>query len=858
MRILLPLLLLGVTASAQTVSEQQAAERALSFLNQGPLKARGQSVTNDDLVLSHKAEREGETYYYIFNQPQSEAFVIVAGDERATQILGYGDHGCIDFEQAPANFRWWLSQYEDQIHQAIRQGLPPASIRQAAPRYNDKYYYSISDLIQTQWGQNKPYCNVVNAQGEGNEYVTGCVATAMAQIMKSHAYPTQGKGQHQYTTKQTKDVFSADFASTTYDWANMLNVYRSGEYNDVEADAVATLMYHAGVAVDMDYDTNANGGSAAYSQDIPHAMIDYFGYDKSALYLSRAYYTDEEWFDLVWTEIAHRRPVFYGGDDANDAGGHQFICHGYDATTDKFAFNWGWNGRFDGKYALNGVDALAVDISETQHVSFTKNQDIVAYVMPDQGNDYQLSIINAYKRTEPTAFQPIMRIASDEVKWEVTIDRSAESADQDLRYHYFPMNNSVVSQTFLTCILLRDVLTGKTIYCNQKYTLDLRPQEYIKQGLHFDFNTSLIQYNGTYEVIPAYRASETDEWIPVRMPVSYRTPRIIVTGAEDRPVCLDVIDFRMSNHGYFTPNFFQLYVTLQNNTGRTLEDYNVKLIIEPLEPFEVPEQPFVIIRDDTYSPIEPGESLGYDISSLRDGYNDIRNFFGGPNGDLYLLKIIDSNDNLIAQYGLTLCRDIEIPITITKAGWATICLPFEAEIPEGITAYSITGTRGNSLIREVVSEEKFEMNTPYLLSYEDWVVDEHNTIYIDDNYGILTFCGPDTPTKESLRSGLLVGNTLYHNSYAPAGSYVLQMIEGDLGFYKVETDYTQPIRSYSAYVQLPEDSSVRNFSLSDPDGIQKVFATPSSSAATFRIDGTRAHTPSSGLLIRNGRIVFER
>lgn len=180
------LLLCAFGSTAQTISQTDAEAKAAAFLKHGPLAATRGAASADKLELTYKSAKGDETYYYIFNEEKTGAFVIVAGDERATEILGYGDHGCLDYDKAPENFKWWMSQYELQIHEAIQQNLKPAAKRQPLTRAGSGRV-TIPEMIKTQWDQDMPYNSQLPILGPdytGNKgLATGCVATAMAQVM---------------------------------------------------------------------------------------------------------------------------------------------------------------------------------------------------------------------------------------------------------------------------------------------------------------------------------------------------------------------------------------------------------------------------------------------------------------------------------------------------------------------------------------------------------------------------------------------------------------------------------------------------------------------------------------------------
>lgn len=303
--------------------------------------------------------------YYIFNAEKNKGFVIVSGDDNATPILGYATNGTYNSATLPHNFKKWIENYKDQIRFIITNKMEPTEeiklkwerLENGLPYNANKSSKSVNPLVSTEWGQT-PYVNDMcpydaNAGSANNNHcVTGCPATAMAQIMKFWEHPKTGTGFHSYNHKRY-GTLSANFASATYNWGAMPDNVTSSN------NAVATLMYHCGVAVEMDYGPTASGSYVIISaaptpqQTSEHAYKTYFGYDSLTMQgLKRVDYSDNSWIQLMKDDLDESRPIQYAG---FGSGGHTFVCDGYD-NNDYFHINWGWGGSHDGYFAINALN----------------------------------------------------------------------------------------------------------------------------------------------------------------------------------------------------------------------------------------------------------------------------------------------------------------------------------------------------------------------------------------------------------------------------------------------------------------------------------------------------------------------
>lgn len=387
---LIVLVLLTVVAWAQQISEEQALERAWLYLtNNSSSKARGLEGIADRKTTTAKVDAKG---IYVFNV-EGGGYVVASGDSRALPVLGYSTTGFIDWEQMPANMRAWLKNYDKAIASLgdtkdFVDGISKSREKTRAARA------VIKPLIKSHWDQAEPYWNKIplyagaNPEWEGANSYTGCVATAMAQIMNYYQWPKAAckaipAYDIQTAYENEEKVWHIDaLPAVTFDWANMLDDYyanRDIQGTAAQQDAVATLMRYCGQSIYMYYTPEFSGSD---HQQVVEALVKYFGYKNSVCSKKRIFYTIDGWEDLIYNELAKGKPVQYGGD--SDDGGHSFICDGYDGNG-FFHINWGWSGYSDNYFSLavlnpyNNTSAGA----GSSGIGFSINQDAIIGVEPD-------------------------------------------------------------------------------------------------------------------------------------------------------------------------------------------------------------------------------------------------------------------------------------------------------------------------------------------------------------------------------------------------------------------------------------------------------------------------------------------
>ena len=514
-------------AMAQEVSVEVAQGRALDFLKSqtdGTKRVKGADVA-PQVSLAYTSKSADKTCFYVFNAGEDDGFVIIGGDEAAREILGYCDHGSFDYDTAPENFKWWLGQYTEQIAQAEKAGVTGARRAKAATNRAN-----IDPLISVKWGQDEPFNNkIVGISADNQEstgFVTGCVATAMAQVMKFWQCPTQGQGSYSYEYNGL--TFSANFGNTTYDWANMLQTYSKTATGET-ADAVATLMFHAGVSVDMAYGTDASG---ANSEDIGYALATYFGYDKSVRNEFRTCYSDEAWEDLVYNELKKGHPVLYSG--RAPTGGHEFICDGYDKSHEMFTFNWGWNGWCDGSYPLTGTGALQPDGNGIggagEGSAYTGDQMITINVMRNQGGseNVHLAQIDQSER----GYDNAMFLEVDGTTYDANCDYTHSDESKMFYLNSICKNISCLATRFDVGVKAVEKTTGYCYYW-KSYSAELGRSRFWVGPQAFWFYPNEITYNGVYELHPICRVEGgTDaDWTEIDILATETYPTLTVTGA---------------------------------------------------------------------------------------------------------------------------------------------------------------------------------------------------------------------------------------------------------------------------------------------------------------------------------------
>ena len=365
------LLMVMSQAYAADVDLARAQATAHHYLNKVAPGKRlaGQPATSVKLLYTEvNSSRATQAVYYIFNS--DDGFVIIAGDDRAQEVLAHGDRP-LDLKRMPDNMKFWLGTYKKQIeylqaHPGLVVDKPAVNTSLRATK--------VEPLLAAEWDQSAPYYNHCPTYN-GSYCLTGCPATSLSMVFYHWKYPTDPTPPVEGYTNASYSLQIEALPSITFDWDNMLDRYTSG-YSTAQADAVAWLMRYVGQEEHMDYTPS---GSGAMGEDILRA-VKFFGYDESAQLLFKTrtddsgndtavYYTDDEWAALLQQEMYEGRPVVYCGYDYSSWygwSGHAFNVDGYNPADNTYHVNWGWSGDGNGDFALNAFTSsgMTFDIEQ--------------------------------------------------------------------------------------------------------------------------------------------------------------------------------------------------------------------------------------------------------------------------------------------------------------------------------------------------------------------------------------------------------------------------------------------------------------------------------------------------------------
>lgn len=413
---------------AAPVTPQTAQQAAMTFWNGHVSQHEVKAELLQGSPFTH-------LYIFSFSAEGSEmgtvaGFVIMPTDDCAYPVLGYSFDSPVAQGAIPADVAFWLGQYDEEVaYLSSQEGASAANQEAAAAVERNRRLWqdlvegtynapntltTVSPMLTTTWDQS-PYYNKFCPTGTP----VGCSATATAQVMKYWNHPAVGVGSHSYSTTDY-GMQSADFENTVYDWENMPNRLSSSS-STTQVDAVATLCYHVGVSMNMDYAPAGSGANViGTSNSAQYGLVNYFGYKSTMQGLFKRNYTDSQWIEMLEDEIDAGRPVIYAGFDPS--AGHAFVFDGYNSN-DQFHVNWGWSGSYNGYFSMGALNPTGGGTGSNTSNTFNQNNQALFGVEPD----YRLMASPSSAVMAADASTQTIRVASnhnDTSTWSAASDAS--------------------------------------------------------------------------------------------------------------------------------------------------------------------------------------------------------------------------------------------------------------------------------------------------------------------------------------------------------------------------------------------------------------------------------------------------
>ena len=379
------MLLLSVSAIAGPRSYQQAkaiAQRQAAMLGIEMDAEVAASAKAAPRMSVSSAVSPSATCYYVFANGEDKGFTIVSGDDRMPEVVGYSAQGTYDPDHLPANYVGFMKAYQEMVEALLKGDAQVSGGLAEARQWRAERAgtAAVAPLLGgIKWNQTEPYNNRCPLYDGTNRSVTGCVATAMAQVMMYHQYPKELKATIKAYNTQTYGFQIPEISSgATYDWDNMLPDYSKLGYSSAQDDAVAKLMYHCGAAVQMNY------GPSSGANVTPAILATYFGYDADLMQdLTRTVFTLQQWMTLIDNELKAKRPILYSGKSSD--GGHEFVCDGSDGKG-LYHINWGWGGYQDGYFDLTILQPQKGGAGSGSAVDgYNRKCSMIIGIAPDNG-----------------------------------------------------------------------------------------------------------------------------------------------------------------------------------------------------------------------------------------------------------------------------------------------------------------------------------------------------------------------------------------------------------------------------------------------------------------------------------------
>ena len=510
---------------------QLTPQEALARMNTTNLHAKGFATDQSSLQLTYTSTFKGNNTYYVFNKGNEQGYLILSADDCMPAVLGVVEGNSFDYDKLPDNMKWWLSQYDVSISSYSAKGRKYASSSTAKKAKKD-----IEPLLgDIQWNQWAPYNMLCPVMGK-MEAPTGCVATAMAQVMGMYQWPKRGYGKNEYQMfapsydeegnyVHGELTMARDFTQSKYKWEKILPQY-DGYESEEENLAIAQLMYDCGISINMEYKSS---GSASDLPEVVNALVKNFSYDKNIRIEYRKFYDDDVWENMLYENLSNGMPLVCSGQDGKTFfEGHAFVCDGYMVDGNLFHFNWGWGGNADGYFFLSGNGNGNGDDDEglDEECLYNKAQNAIFNIKPSK-----TPYVEGSEGEFPLLVYKSCKFYVDDKTTDViprSIKSNAYGWDFDLVYSGYVAHEYSIGYKFKNE--------------SNEYIMPFRYQEgellpFADVYMNFGFDYENILKNGKYTVSYVYKdiTAGNTEWKDAIYQPGATKPVVEVTGLE--PFC---------------------------------------------------------------------------------------------------------------------------------------------------------------------------------------------------------------------------------------------------------------------------------------------------------------------------------
>lgn len=578
------ILSLGLGCAFGAAASPLTPEEALRRLSDS--STRGASIVSAERLALTTRQTDGAPALYVFDNAHNGGFVVLSADDVAAPLLGYSDTGSFDPSTMSPEMRWWLGEYSRQIEYAVKNGADKyLNLTTRADRA------AIAPLVKSKWNQGAPY-NDMTPTVDGVHCVTGCVATAMAQVVNYWKYPAQatGTGECEVTLSSgATTTLEMNLGEEKFDWPNIMDTYGPGS-TEAQNHAVAYLMKACGYAVNMGYTSNESGAAAF---NVAGALINNFGFNPNIQYCQRDYYSASDWDAMVYAELSAKRPIVYAGQSTQ--GGHCFVCDGY-SDGGYFHFNWGWGGMSDGYFLLNAL-----------------NPDSLGIGANGGGYNFGQEMIRGIQIQEGEAYTPLF-VQQGSLKAKASANALTLSLD-DTEGGWFNMSSSPIVIDFGYSVEGIDGTSSPATY--KVFSINSSNVE-LQEGYGWSganefkavISTSLP--NGTYKVTVCFKP-QGGEWTPVNVATdSYNYVVVTKSGNKVTVKSNPAIKPTIKDVKLLTDLYYGAAVKMEMTIANTSE----KEITQSFYPILYDGNNAAMIADGLTLTIQPGETVTKDFIAL--------------------------------------------------------------------------------------------------------------------------------------------------------------------------------------------------------------------------------------------------